>query len=108
MLYEVITFSAASANYSAPTLTGTPTLTIGQASLTGTIANQNKLYGEDDPALGGIGVSLTGLVNRTVSTWNGNVGVNDSALTSSLTSLTRAAGEGVGSYDITAARNNFV
>ena len=32
------TFSAASANYSAPTLLGTPTLTIAQAALTATIA----------------------------------------------------------------------
>jgi len=93
---------APSANYGAPTLTGTPTLTISQASLTGTIANQNKVYGEDDPALGGIGVTLSGLVNRTVSTWNGDVVLDDSALTSGVTSLTRQAGEDVGSYDITA------
>src|SRR4051812_49912481 len=44
-------FSAASANYSAPSLTGSPTLTISQASLTGAIANQSKVYGADDPTL---------------------------------------------------------
>ncbi len=107
------TLSAASGNYSAPTLTGAPTLTISQASLTGSIANQNKVYGADDPGLSGIGVTLTGLIDRTVATWNGNVDVDDSALTSNVTSLTRQAGENVGNYNITsstlsAASSNYV
>src|SRR5205823_1204589 len=80
----------------------TPTLTINTASLTGSIADQTKVYGANDPTLSGIGVTLGGLVNRTVSTWNGNVAVNDSALTSNVTALTRATGENVGSYNITA------
>ena len=54
------TVTAASGNYSAPTVTGSPTLTISPASLTGTIANQTKVYGADDPSLAGIGVTLTG------------------------------------------------
>src|SRR6185369_15487898 len=97
------TFSAASGNYSAPTFTGTPTLTISQASLTGSIANQTKVYGADDPALSGIAVTLTGLVNNpAVVTWNGNVAIDDSALSSSVTSLTRVVGESVGVRNITA------
>ncbi len=94
-------FSTPSTNYSAPTFTGTPTLTIGTASLTASVANQNKVYGADDPTLP-FAASVTGLINRSVSTWNGSVTVNDSALTSNATALTRAVGESVGSYNITA------
>src|SRR6185295_10045589 len=97
------TFSAASGNYSGPTLTGSPSLTISQAALTGSIANQTKVYGADDPSLAGIGVTLTGLVvNPAVSTWNGSVAIDDSALTSTVSSLTRAVGENVGVRAITA------
>src|SRR5207244_1982660 len=77
-------FTAPSGNYFAPTFTGSPILTITKASLTGSIANQNKVYGTDDPALAGIGVTLGGLINNpAVVTWNGNVSIDDSALTSS-------------------------
>jgi hypothetical protein len=78
-------------------------LTITQASLTARLTNpaQTKVYGEDDPALPGVGVTLGGLINRTVSTWNGNVAVSDGALISNATSLARAVGENVGSYAIT-------
>src|SRR5204863_185659 len=95
-----------SGNYFALVTTSTPTsLAITKASLTGNIADQTKVYGANDPALAGIGVTLSGLINRTVVTWNGNVAVDDSALTSSVTSLARVAGETVGSspYSITAA-----
>jgi hypothetical protein len=95
------TFSAPSANYSAPGFTGSPTLTINTAALTASVSNQSKTYGADDPALP-LAASLTGLVNRTIATWNGNVVVDDSALTSQATALTRAAGETVGAYNITA------
>jgi hypothetical protein len=84
------------------TFTGGQTLTITAAPLSATIADQTKTYGVDDPAPAGIGVTLGGLVNRTVATWNGNVVIDDSALTSSVTSLTRVAGENVGSYDVIA------
>ncbi|HSW93172.1 MAG TPA: MBG domain-containing protein, partial [Gammaproteobacteria bacterium] len=94
-------FTAPSSNYFAPGFAGSPTLSITQAGLSGSIANQNKVYGTNDPLLSGINVNLAGLINRTVSTWNGNVAVNDSALTSSVTSLVRATGESVGSYGIT-------
>jgi hypothetical protein len=91
-------------NYSVPTLTGTPILTITAAPLTATVANQTKVYGADDPLLAGITPTLGGVVNRTVTTWNGNVAVNDTAaLSDTLATLTRAAGENVGSYNITAA-----
>src|SRR5439155_24847259 len=64
------------------------------ASLTGSITNQSKTYGSDDPSLSGIAVTLTGIVNRTVSTWNGNVLVNDTGnVATTLTSLTRSAGD---------------
>src|SRR5438045_4323107 len=67
------------------------------------MANQNKVYGTVDPALVGIGVTLGGLINNpAVVTWNGNVSIDDSALTSSVTSLTRAVSEAVGTHAITA------
>lgn len=82
---------------------GGQTLGITQAGLTATVANQTKTYGGDDPSLGGAGVTLSGLVNNAgIVTWNGAVGVNDSALTSTATALTRVAGEDVGSRSITA------
>src|SRR4051812_49777014 len=94
--------SAASSNVSASSLTGSPTLTISQASLTGAIANQSKVYGADDPTLAGIGVTLTGLVNNpAVVTWNGNVAINVSALHVSVVRLARVAGENVGVRNIT-------
>ena len=55
------------------------TLTITLAPLTATIASQTKVYGADDPALSGITFIVTGLINRTVATWNGAVVVDDSA-----------------------------
>ncbi len=100
---------SAAGNYSAPTFTGTPTLAVTPASLTGSIANQTKVYGADDPSLGGIGVTLSGIINRTVSTWNGGVVVNNTGnVTTTLASLTRAAGEVVSGspYSITAATFN--
>src|SRR5438046_842595 len=62
-------FAAASSNYSAPTLFGTPTLSITPASLSASIANQTKVYGADDPSVSGIAVTLNGLINRYVTTW---------------------------------------
>jgi autotransporter-associated beta strand protein len=94
---------AAAGNYSASLSTAGNTLTVTQAPATASIANQNKVYGADDPALGAIGVTLGGLVNANVTDWNGNVtAINDAALTSAVTSLTRVAGENVGSYSMTA------
>ncbi|HXZ95946.1 MAG TPA: MBG domain-containing protein, partial [Burkholderiales bacterium] len=99
--FNALTGSAAG-NYNAPSFSGSPTLTISKANLTGSIASQSKVYGTDDPALGGIGVTLSGLVNNpSIVTWNGVVSVDDSAVTGSLTSLTRQVGENVGLYNIT-------
>ncbi|MGH8703201.1 MAG: MBG domain-containing protein, partial [Burkholderiales bacterium] len=92
------TFSAPSANYTAPTLAGGSTLTINAAALNFalTTPGQTKVYGANDPALAGIGVTLTGLVNNpAIATWNGAASVNDSAATGTFSSLTRAAGEAV-------------
>ena len=59
----------------------------------------------DDPALSGIALILNGLINRTVSTWNGAVVVDDTHRgTPPLIALFRAAGESVGSYIITGGR----
>src|SRR5262249_34228291 len=89
-------FTTPSTNYSAPTLVAGSSLTITPAALTATVANQTKVYGADDPALGTEGVTLGGLItNPAVVTWNGNVAINDSGLTSTATSLTRAVGENV-------------
>ena len=91
-------------NHPHPTLSGSPKLPINKADLTASIANQNKVYGDDDPALASITPTLTGAINRTVATWNGSATVNDTSLVStSLASLTRQTGESVGAYDITAA-----
>jgi len=103
------TFSAASANYFAPTFDGSnaPQLTITQAAaLTGSLAsNPSKTYGMIDPAFGGLPIVLSGQVNNpAIATWNGNVAINDTgaaATTGTLTSLTRVAGENVGGYNYT-------
>src|SRR5204863_1844 len=100
---------SASGNYNGPSFTGSPTLSITKANLTGSIANQTKVYGANDPTLSGIGVTLSGVINRTVTTWNGNVHVDDTGnVATSLASLTRDAGETfAGSpYAITAAAFN--
>src|SRR4051812_7408876 len=91
-------FTTPTTNYSAPTLVAGATLAITPAPLTATVANQTKVYGQDDPALAGVGVTLGGLINNAgLVTWNGTVSINDSELTSSATALTRAAGENVAS-----------
>ncbi len=106
--FNVLTGSAAG-NYNAPSFSGAPTLSISAANLTGSIANQSKVYGANDPALSGIGVTLNGIINRTVSTWNGNVAVDDSGnVATILASLTRDVGENVASYNITAAAFNVL
>ena len=47
-------------------------------------------------------LTLGGLINNAaIVTWNGNVVVDDSALTSSVTSLARQVGEDVGTRNIT-------
>ncbi|HSW69910.1 MAG TPA: MBG domain-containing protein, partial [Gammaproteobacteria bacterium] len=109
-----VTFNALSGsavgNYTlSNSLTGSPTLSVTAASLSGSIANQTKVYGANDPLLSGIGVTLSGIINRTVSTWTGNVPVNDTGnVTASINSLARAAGETVASspYNITAVTFN--
>ena len=107
--FNALTGSAAG-NYSVPTLSGSPTLTITQASLTGSIANQTKVYGSNDPALSGIGVTLNGIINNpAVSTWNGTVAINDVGnVATTLASLARSVGETVAGspYSITAATFN--
>src|SRR5258708_26084015 len=71
------------------------TLSITPAALTGTMANQTKGYGQDDPSLAGIAVNLGGVVsNPAIVTWNGTVAINDTGnVSTTLASLTRAAGE---------------
>ena len=58
------TFTTPSTNYSAPTLVAGATLAITPAALTATMADQTKVYGQDDPALNRIAVTLGGLVNN--------------------------------------------
>ena len=78
--------------------------------MTGTIANQTKVYGANDPLLSGIAVNLGGVINNgAISTWNGSVSINDTGnVATSLASLTRAVGEVVSGspYNITAASFN--
>src|SRR4029078_13579261 len=109
-----VTFNAlsgsAASNYSlADSFTSTPILSITPAALNGSIANQTKVYGANDPTLAGINVTLSGIINRSVSTWNGSVSVNDNGnVATTLSSLTRDSGETVSSspYDITAVTFN--
>ena len=102
--FNSLTGSAAG-NYNAPSFTGTPTLTITPASLTASIANQNKIYGTNDPAISSIGVILSGIINNpAISTWNGTVAINDTGnVNGTLTALSRVAGESVGSYNVTSS-----
>src|SRR4029077_11140300 len=96
--YTILTgsFTTPSTNYSSPPLVAGSPLPTTLAPLWATGAHQTKVYGQDDPALAGIGVTLGGLINNpAIVTWNGNVAINDSALTSSATALTRTAGENV-------------
>jgi len=83
------------------TFDGTKTLTITQVPLSFALATpaQTKPYGTNDPAVGGLGVTLSGLVtNPAIVTWNGPASVTDGAVTGTLTGLTRTAGENVGTY----------
>ncbi len=108
-----VTFNAlsgsAASNYSnAAGFTGSPTLTINKASVTGVITNQTKVYGTNDPSLPIL--SLSGQVNRTVTNWmSGTTVIDDTssaALANTLASLTRSVGENVGNYSITGATFN--
>src|SRR4029079_16818176 len=95
---------AALSNYNAPVYTsGSAQLNISKANLTASLANQSKVYGQNDPSLGSVAVTLGGLINRTVTTWMGDVDIDDSGVTTSVSSLVRASGENVGSYNITSA-----
>src|SRR5205809_1959869 len=68
-------------------------MSITTKALTATV-NATKVYGTSDPALGTVPVVLGGLVNTTVTDWNAvSTPINDSALTSSATALTRTGGE---------------
>jgi len=105
VIFNALTGSAAG-NYSLPnSFAVTPTLTITPQALSGSIADQSKVYGANDPVLSGIAVTLGGIVNGTINTWNGNVSVNDTGnVATTLSSLTRTAGETVSGspYNITA------
>src|SRR5205809_161081 len=75
-------------------------MSITTKALTATV-NATKVYGTSDPALGTVPVVLGGLVNTTVTDWNAvSTPINDSALTSSATALTRTGGETVASHAI--------
>jgi hypothetical protein len=94
----------AAGNYSASfSVANSPTLTISAAALTATIGPQNKTYGTNNPTVTAITPTLSGVVNTTVTNWNGlSTPINDTGnVTGNLASLTRNAGENVGSYNIT-------
>jgi hypothetical protein len=101
------TLSASGGNYAQSFSTAnSPTLAITQAAaLAATIANQMKVYGSSDPLAGSIPVNLSGQVIANVTNWNGNVtAINDTTagkVTATLASITRSAGENVGSYNYT-------
>jgi hypothetical protein len=95
-------------NYSASLSTAGNTLAITQKALTASITDQSKTYGANDPSLSGITPTLAGVVNTSVTDWNGNsTAINDTGkVAASLASLTRNAGENVGSYAYTAGTLN--
>ncbi|WP_246038936.1 beta strand repeat-containing protein [Peristeroidobacter soli] len=100
--FNALTGSAAG-NYLAPTLSGAPTLIITPAPLTATLADQTKVYGNTDPDLSSIPVTLQP-VNRSVTTWDTVVAIDDRArVSATVGGLTREVGENVGTYRITAA-----
>ena len=105
-----LTGSAAGNYSSALSILNSPILTITPAALTGTISSQSKTYGTDDPSLSGITVTLGGVVNTSVTTWNSAtpVAVDGTDVGVTLASLTRAAGETVvgGPYAITGGTLN--
>src|SRR5204862_399781 len=80
-----------------PLFRSSPTLTITTAPVTATITTpgQTKVYGTNDPALPGL--TLAGVVNTTVTDWNGTPTLlNDTGnVTQTLASLARNAGETV-------------
>src|SRR6185436_9528132 len=82
-------------NYTATVNPNAHVLNVTPAALTGSITNQTKVYGADDPTLSGIAVSLGGLVNGTVTDWNGaSTPLNDTGnVSATLATLTRNAGE---------------
>src|SRR5262245_64566441 len=83
--YSILTgsFTTPSTNYSAPTLVAGATLAITPASLTATVANQTKVYGQDDPARADEHTTELQPVNHTVTHRNRTgTAINDSALTS--------------------------
>ncbi|MFI4918561.1 MAG: MBG domain-containing protein, partial [Legionellales bacterium] len=99
------------ANYNTPSFGG-GTFAITPAALTASIANQDKIYGTNDPSIASILVNLNGIVNTTVNTWDSSgqyvsaPPINDTGnVTSTLVSLTRVSGEAVAGspYAITAA-----
>ena len=105
------TFTAPSANYSAPAFAGAPTLAITPAALTVTANAQSKTYGAADPVLT---FGAAGLITATVNDWNGNSTlVNDTTASVLSGALDRAAGETVAGapYAITsgtlAANGNY-
>src|SRR5205807_1838364 len=98
-------FTAASTNYSAPRSEERREGKVTTAWLSAQVTSQAKAYSSDDPMLGVVPVTLSGLVDTAVTTWNGvTATLNDTGLTSQATSLTRAPGETVaaGPYAITA------
>ena len=73
--------------------------------MTGSIADQFKTYGANDPLASGISVTLGGLINQAVNVWYSGspVTIDDSGLasSSSIATISRAATENVGTYGIT-------
>src|SRR5438045_2153997 len=88
---------SAAGNYStsgALSVANSPTLTITTAPVTATLTTpgQTKVYGTNDPALPGL--TLAGVVNTTVTDWNGTPTLlNDTGhVTQALASLARSSG----------------
>jgi hypothetical protein len=108
--YNILTGTAggtAIGNYTPTVNVNAHVLNITQVGVTGSLtSNPSKTYGASDPAPASLPITLSGQVNANVTDWNGTLTAIDdtsaAALTGTLTSLTRIAGENVGGYNYTA------
>ena len=92
---------ARAALLSAPVFSGMLMAADPASQVLAAISNQSKIYGDPDPPPSAIAVRLTP-VNRRVSTWGGDVAVDDTGkVAASVVGLERESGENVGVYRYT-------
>jgi filamentous hemagglutinin family protein len=94
-------------NYKLNVTLNDASMNITPRTLNVSIANMSKIYGDDDPILANVALTLGGIVSKTISYYNANgayvgVAVSDTGkVGAQITQINRDAGETVGSYNIT-------